>query len=201
MNLVAIAKKAQEECDRFNAQYPIGTNGVITKDVGKPMYTCLKHPAQVMGSSAVAFFEGISGAYLLERFEPNEEPINTVPEKETNSLRDKVKDAMQEYLGNYEGGDFIVNESLMFEGVPELADAIFDALGIEPADQDKIGAKVCVNPKILITVQGGLAEVCEYHPADMDISIRDYDLSDFTTDEELADMPTNESGDKYIERF
>lgn len=112
MNLVKMCKEAQGECDRFNTQYPIGTKGRITRDDGKVDDTCVKHPAQVMGSSAVAFFEGISGAYLLKRFTPNEkvnhdfgrelEQINAVPEERNlsvnKSYRNNLIERLEEFL-------------------------------------------------------------------------------------------------------
>ena len=208
MNLVKMTKEAQEECDRFNKKHKVGTIGRITRDDGKVDGTCLKYPAQVMGSSAVAFFEGISGAYLLERFTPNEkanhdfgrelEQINVVPEKETNSLRDKVKGVIFEHLGDYVGDTQICDDFM--EQVPEITDAVFGALGILSADQDKIGAKVVVNPKAHISLRDGMMIPYDVSKG-VDLSLRDYDVSDYATVEELNEMPENEKGEKYEERF
>lgn len=111
------------------------------------------------------------------------------------TLRDEVKDAIIKEYKHF--GDNIDNGLIC-----DMADTIFETLGIKSADQDKVGAKVCVNPKILITINGGLAEVCGYHPSDMDISIRDYDIQgECESPEELESLPENEYGGKYIERF
>jgi hypothetical protein len=62
-------KKLQEQCDRFNEEYPVGTPVLLKKDfVDEPVKTKVTHAAYVMsGHSAVAFFEGISGSYLIDR--------------------------------------------------------------------------------------------------------------------------------------
>ncbi len=68
------------------------------------------------------------------------EGIKVVPAKETNSLRDKVKDAVADSLaGKYTTGPE------HYEQAGEVLDAIFDALGISEADQDIEGAKVVID--------------------------------------------------------
>lgn len=60
-------KKLQKECDDFNEKYPLETHVLLKKDfVDEPVKTAVKHVAYVLsGHSAVAFFEGISGSYLI----------------------------------------------------------------------------------------------------------------------------------------
>ena len=61
-------KKMQKQCDDFNAKYPVGTAVMLKKDfVDEPVKTAVRHEAYIMsGHSAVAFFEGISGSYLID---------------------------------------------------------------------------------------------------------------------------------------
>jgi hypothetical protein len=60
-------KKLQKECDDFNAKYPVGTQVLLKKDfIDVPVKTKVRHEAYILsGHSAVAFFEGISGCYLI----------------------------------------------------------------------------------------------------------------------------------------
>ena len=60
-------EQLQKECDDFNAKYPVGTSILLKKDfVDEPVKTTVRHAAYVLsGHSAVAFFEGISGCYLI----------------------------------------------------------------------------------------------------------------------------------------
>ncbi len=57
----------QIECDAFNLKYPAGTPVFLKKDgVDTPIRTEVRGPAFVLsGHSAVAFFEGVSGCYLI----------------------------------------------------------------------------------------------------------------------------------------
>jgi len=64
--------------------------------------------------------------------------INVVPAKETNSLRDKVKDAVKKELKHF-------GENIDDGLACDMADAIFDTLGISEDDQDIEGAKVVVD--------------------------------------------------------
>lgn len=109
-------------------------------------------------------------------------------ERKTDTLRDKVRNVIEEYIEK--------------ELAADISDIVFNALGITEDERDIKGAKVCVNPKVIITINGGLAEVCEYHPLDIDMSIRDYDIQgECESPEELESLPENEYGGKYIERF
>ncbi len=75
-------------------------------------------------------------------------PVNVVPAKETNSLRDKVKDALKGYLEkelSFELEGLDLNEEAC-----EIADAIFDTLGISEADQDIEGAKVIIDKPLCV---------------------------------------------------
>jgi hypothetical protein len=60
------AAQLQKIVDRFNHDFPVGTVVVLRKDTGN-FRTKVRHPAYIMGGhSAVAFFEGVSGAYSIE---------------------------------------------------------------------------------------------------------------------------------------
>ena len=61
-------KKLQAECDKFNAECPVGSRVVVTKDCGEQVETTVKHEATIMGDhSAVGWFTDIRGAYMLSR--------------------------------------------------------------------------------------------------------------------------------------
>jgi hypothetical protein len=70
-----------------------------------------------------------------EREEPKEE-VNG------NSLRDNVKDAISAKLGDYNIDDCEEYPELMYD----LADAVFDAMGVSEEDQDKINVKITTIP-------------------------------------------------------
>lgn len=59
----------QAQCDEFNRKYPVGTTVMLQKDgVEDPVKTTVRHEAYILsGHSAVAFFEGVSGCYLIDR--------------------------------------------------------------------------------------------------------------------------------------
>jgi hypothetical protein len=59
-------KKLQKECDNFNKKYPVGTEVMLKKDfVDKLFKTKVKIKAHIMCNDAVAFFDGVSGAYTI----------------------------------------------------------------------------------------------------------------------------------------
>ena len=60
-------KTLQKECDDFNQKYPVGTDVFLKTDfVDEPVKTTVDHEAYILsGHSAVAFFKGISGCYLI----------------------------------------------------------------------------------------------------------------------------------------
>jgi hypothetical protein len=62
-------KQLRKECDDFNTKYPIGTPVMLKKDfVDEPVETTVRHPAEVLGRHcAVAWFNGVSGCYLIDR--------------------------------------------------------------------------------------------------------------------------------------
>jgi hypothetical protein len=52
--------------DRFNVSFPIGTPVILRRDSGE-LETVVRGSAEVLqGHSAVAWFQGISGAYSIE---------------------------------------------------------------------------------------------------------------------------------------
>lgn len=61
----------QEQCDGFNARYPVGQRVTVRKDNGEGVSTTTRSRAEVLGGhSAVIWLEGISGCYLLNRVTP-----------------------------------------------------------------------------------------------------------------------------------
>jgi hypothetical protein len=69
MNLKALEKKAIKQVEAWNQEYLEGQNVLLLKDNGDEVETKTKSEAWVMGCCAVALFEGISGAYRLDRAE------------------------------------------------------------------------------------------------------------------------------------
>jgi hypothetical protein len=65
-------KKLQRLCDDFNVKYPIGTEVFLKKDFQESLTkTKVRERAYVLsGHSAVAFFEGVSGSYLIDCVTP-----------------------------------------------------------------------------------------------------------------------------------
>lgn len=56
----------QSLVDRFNRAYPVGTEVILRKDTGE-IVTRVSAAAMVLSNhSAVAWFEGVSGAYSIE---------------------------------------------------------------------------------------------------------------------------------------
>lgn len=56
----------QKLCSNFNAAYPVGTRVILIMDTGIAR-TVVDSPAHVLGGhSAVAWFEGVRGAYSIE---------------------------------------------------------------------------------------------------------------------------------------
>ena len=65
------AEKLQKACDDFNSRYTKGTKGWLHMDSGESKPTHTRSKAQVLsGHSAVIWVAGVSGCYLLDRFEP-----------------------------------------------------------------------------------------------------------------------------------
>ncbi|PNU05826.1 hypothetical protein [Novosphingobium guangzhouense] len=61
----------QLQCDRFNAEYPVGTTCAVVRDNGEAVVSETLSVAQVLsGHSAVIWVHGISGCYLLDRVHP-----------------------------------------------------------------------------------------------------------------------------------
>lgn len=55
----------QKIVNDFNAKYPVGTKVILRKDSGE-VETQVTAPARILsGHSAVAWFEGVSGAYSV----------------------------------------------------------------------------------------------------------------------------------------
>ena len=56
----------QKIVDRFNRDFPVGSKVILRKDSGE-VQTVVREPGQLLNNhSAVAWFEGVSGAYSIE---------------------------------------------------------------------------------------------------------------------------------------
>jgi hypothetical protein len=89
---------------------------------------------------------------------------------------------------------------------PEWMDREIDHVQLQP----DIYLGICIYVKeeqpepvqpILITINGGVAWLHDDTvPDGIKVSIRDYDLSEYITDEELAQLPVDDEGNAYEER-
>lgn len=58
------------QVDEFNKKHKIGDEVFLSKDSGETVKTKVKYPAEILsGHSAVAWFEGISGCYKIDRIQ------------------------------------------------------------------------------------------------------------------------------------
>jgi hypothetical protein len=63
-----ITEQEQKKVDDWNNKYAVGQKVIVTKDDGSEFETETRYPAEVLsGHTAVGWFKGISGCYLLER--------------------------------------------------------------------------------------------------------------------------------------
>lgn len=60
----------QQQVEKFNRDYQVGHLGFLHKDDGTVVATTVSAPAQELGGRAVAWFEGVRGCYLIDRFVP-----------------------------------------------------------------------------------------------------------------------------------
>jgi hypothetical protein len=60
----------QQEVERFNRECLVGHAGFLHKDDGRVLPTFVERPAQEMGGRCVAWFEGVRGCYVTNRFVP-----------------------------------------------------------------------------------------------------------------------------------
>ncbi len=62
------AQQLQGAVDQFNASCPVGTPVSVMMDDGTTKETKVKHEATILGGhTAMGWFDGISGCYLLAR--------------------------------------------------------------------------------------------------------------------------------------
>lgn len=60
----------QVKVDKWNASYPVGQKVKLTMDNGEVRETTTRSPAEVLsGHTAVCWFVGVTGCYLLDRAE------------------------------------------------------------------------------------------------------------------------------------
>ncbi len=67
-------KPQQELVDDWNSKYPVGQKVHLKKDDGTIVVTTTKYPAEVVCGTACGWFNGIRGAYMLERATAMKEP-------------------------------------------------------------------------------------------------------------------------------
>ena len=73
----------QKQCDDFNRLYSKGTKGYLHMDSGEIKATHTTSEAQVLsGHSAVIWVYGVSGCYMLDRFEVVNPKIHQHPKQE-----------------------------------------------------------------------------------------------------------------------
>ncbi len=61
-------KKEQKKVDNWNAKYSVGQKVIVKMDNGTEKHTETRHPASLLsGHTAVGWFKGISGCYMLDR--------------------------------------------------------------------------------------------------------------------------------------
>lgn len=61
-------KRLQAECDEWNKLHPVGSEVTVTLDDGIKTKGLVRWEANLLsGHTPVAWIEGISGCYLLER--------------------------------------------------------------------------------------------------------------------------------------
>jgi len=54
--------------EQWNKENPVGTEGLLKRDNGDGTPTKVLAEAYEMGGKTVAFFEGVRGCYLADRF-------------------------------------------------------------------------------------------------------------------------------------
>lgn len=73
MNWEKKKRKAQQQCDDFNAKYPVGTEMYLIDDFGQTHIIKTYAPASVISCEASGWATSETqhwGSYLLERFKP-----------------------------------------------------------------------------------------------------------------------------------
>ena len=66
---------AKAQVDRWNREFPIGTEVVVKRDSGDWTQTKTRSQAEARGRIAVIFLEGIGGYYALECVTPVRLPL------------------------------------------------------------------------------------------------------------------------------
>lgn len=63
-----VPKKVQAQIDRFNSEHPVGSLVMVRLDSGELRAFTVRHEATALGGhTAVGWFDGITGAYALDR--------------------------------------------------------------------------------------------------------------------------------------
>lgn len=105
-----------------------------------------------------------------------QEEIKLSKEQNIHSIRNKVILAIQSYLEEWhdEDIDFIVTDTVLYKIVPLIVPEIFKALDINEEEQEQVNPIIVINPKVKITVKGGVA-IPDEVTAGVDFLINDQD--------------------------
>ena len=68
--MVMTWKKLQEQCDAWNKEYPVGTEVILTDDLGEKHLTKTRSKAQLLGGHTPVVWTVLKPCYLLTRIEP-----------------------------------------------------------------------------------------------------------------------------------
>jgi len=60
------AAQLQKQADSFNRKHPVGKRCFLTLDGGKEIETAVRSKATLQSGEVVAWFDGVSGSYLIE---------------------------------------------------------------------------------------------------------------------------------------
>jgi len=61
-------KQLQAAVDKFNTEFPVGTDVIVTQDSGDDVASRVRYPASILGGhTAVGWFDGIVGCYDITR--------------------------------------------------------------------------------------------------------------------------------------
>ena len=67
-----VIRQPQEYCDAWNRSYPVGTEVILTDDLGEKHLTKTRSEAQVLGDHTPVVWTDLKSCYLLTRIKPRE---------------------------------------------------------------------------------------------------------------------------------
>ena len=66
----------QKQCDDWNKKYPIGTEVILTDDLGQKHQTKTTSAADLLGGHTPVIWTEYRPCYLLTRIQPSKETLN-----------------------------------------------------------------------------------------------------------------------------